>query len=182
MPPGQETLALVVNMAESAKRHPSISQARQVLNILQTHYPERLGRALVLNVPWMVWGFFKLITPFIDPMTKEKLKFEGKDLKGLVPEGQLLRKFGGEVEFEYRHGVYWPGLCEEAERRREGMRRRWEGRGGEVGGSEVFLRGGAEEGESSEGMGGGEGVEKGVEGRKVDVEVGRGLEGEGETK
>ena len=143
-----------------------------MLNILQTHYPERLGRALVLNVPWMVWGFFKLVTPFIDPMTKEKLKFEGKDLKGLVPGGQLLEKFGGEVLFEYRHGVYWPALCEEAERRREGMRRRWEEGGEKVGESEVFLRGGEGEGGKSEGVDKGvdkgvEGIEKGVGGMKV---------------
>lgn len=141
MPPGQETLALLVNMAESAKRHPPLSQSRQVLNILQTHYPERLGRALVLNVPWVVWGFFKLITPFIDPMTKEKLKFD-QDLKTLVPGEMLLKGFGGEVDFEYRHEVYWEALCGEAERRRVAMIERWEKAGGRIGETEAYLRGG----------------------------------------
>ncbi len=50
MVPGQETLSLLVNFKESsAGNNPSVGQGRQVLSILQTHYPERLGRALVIN-------------------------------------------------------------------------------------------------------------------------------------
>jgi len=49
-PEGQETLALLVNFSStSASKNPNIGQGKQVLNILQTHYPERLGRALVIN-------------------------------------------------------------------------------------------------------------------------------------
>jgi len=50
MIPGQETLSLLVNFKESSSgSNPSVGQGRQTLNILQTHYPERLGRALVIN-------------------------------------------------------------------------------------------------------------------------------------
>lgn len=45
---GQETLALLINYKE-AINGPKTGQARQVLNILQSHYPERLGKALVIN-------------------------------------------------------------------------------------------------------------------------------------
>lgn len=48
MGPGQETLALLINYKE-AMNGPKTGQARQVLNILQSHYPERLGKALVIN-------------------------------------------------------------------------------------------------------------------------------------
>lgn len=48
MPPGQETLALLINFKESsAGSNPSVGTGRTVLNILQNHYPERLGRALI---------------------------------------------------------------------------------------------------------------------------------------
>ena len=49
---GQETLALLINFKTSKSRSntaPGIGQGREVLNILQTHYPERLGRALIIN-------------------------------------------------------------------------------------------------------------------------------------
>lgn len=50
MVPGQETLALLINFAETKSgQGASIGQGRQTLNILQNHYPERLGRALVMN-------------------------------------------------------------------------------------------------------------------------------------
>lgn len=52
MVPGQETLALLINFKASKSRSntaPGIGQAREVLNILQTHYPERLGRAMIIN-------------------------------------------------------------------------------------------------------------------------------------
>lgn len=50
MVPGQETLALLIDFAETKSgQGASIGQGRQTLNILQNHYPERLGRALVSN-------------------------------------------------------------------------------------------------------------------------------------
>jgi hypothetical protein len=50
MVPGQETLALLINFAETkSSQGASLGQGRQTLNILQNHYPERLGRALVTN-------------------------------------------------------------------------------------------------------------------------------------
>jgi len=52
MVPGQESLALLINFKQSKTRSntsPPLSIAREVLHILQTHYPERLGRACVIN-------------------------------------------------------------------------------------------------------------------------------------
>lgn len=51
-PPGQEKISLLINFQSSKNRGntaPGIGQGREVLNILQTHYPERLGRAVVIN-------------------------------------------------------------------------------------------------------------------------------------
>lgn len=52
MPPGQETLALLINFKTSKSRGnsaPGLGLAREVLNIMQNHYPERLGKALIIN-------------------------------------------------------------------------------------------------------------------------------------
>ena len=52
MVPGQEKLSLLIDFKPSKKRTntaPGIGQGREVLNIIQTHYPERLGRALITN-------------------------------------------------------------------------------------------------------------------------------------
>ena len=48
MPPGQETLALLINFSETTKgQGATLGQGKEVLYILQNHYPERLGRACV---------------------------------------------------------------------------------------------------------------------------------------
>ncbi len=48
MGPGQESLALLINFKDSsAGSNASVGQGRQVLTILQSHYPERLGRAII---------------------------------------------------------------------------------------------------------------------------------------
>ena len=48
MGPEQETTALLINFKNSSgSSNPSVGQGKQTLNILQGHYPERLGRALI---------------------------------------------------------------------------------------------------------------------------------------
>lgn len=48
MPEGQETSALLINFKETSNGSgPSVAQGRATLVILQGHYPERLGRALI---------------------------------------------------------------------------------------------------------------------------------------
>lgn len=141
IPPGQETLAILVDFKQSRKgENPSVAQGRQTLSILQNHYPERLGNACVKNVPWIVWGFFKLINPFIDPLTREKMKFD-VDMRKVVPPEQLMQVYGGDVEFEYEHGVYWPALNTLAAERRSEIRQRWESGGKKIGESEKYLKG-----------------------------------------
>lgn len=50
MGPDQETLALLVDFSSTKSgQSASVGQAKETLNILQNHYPERLRRALVLN-------------------------------------------------------------------------------------------------------------------------------------
>ncbi|KAK2804286.1 hypothetical protein FQN51_002377 [Onygenales sp. PD_10] len=142
MGPDQESLALLVNFKETRSgQNATIGQGRQTLSILQNHYPERLGRALVTNMPFMILGFFKLITPFIDPLTREKLKFN-EDLCQHVPPAQLLKSLGGEVEFEYDHSVYWPALNKLCEQRRNEYHDRWVKGGKLIGEHENYLKGG----------------------------------------
>jgi hypothetical protein len=96
------------------------------------------------TVPWLVSGFFKIITPFIDPVTREKLKFND-DMKQYVPPEQLWSEdWGGEMDFEYDHSVYWPALNEMCRLRKEERLRRWEAGGKLVGESEDYLAGGTD--------------------------------------
>ncbi|KAG6006570.1 hypothetical protein E4U21_006868 [Claviceps maximensis] len=144
MPPGVEKLNLMINFKPSKHRQNTsvpLSIAREVLHILQSHYPERLGKALIINVPWIVWGFFKIIKPLMHPVTREKLKFN-EDMKQFVPAEQLWSAdWNGDMDFDYDHSVYWPALNEMCRLKRERRMARWTAAGGHIGESEDYLFG-----------------------------------------
>lgn len=142
MPPGQESNCLIIDF-KGAKSGtvPSLGQAQAVLNILQTHNPERLGRALISDTPWYVNAFFKVVSPFIDPVTREKMKFN-EDMTKYIPQEQLWNVFNGSVNFEYDHSIYWPAYEKEFTKRREAYKARWVKAGKRVGEYEAYLRGG----------------------------------------
>lgn len=100
-------------------------------------------------MPWVVWGFFKLITPFIDPLTREKLKFN-EDMNQYVPTEQLWTEFDGQLEFEYEHSVYWPALIKLCNERRADRMARWVAGGKLVGELEDYLAGALTTGAGSE--------------------------------
>ncbi|CEP63194.1 phosphatidylinositol transporter LALA0_S07e04588g [Lachancea lanzarotensis] len=148
MPAGQDSLALLIDFKDHQdvpkvagnSKIPPIGVGKEVLHILQTHYPERLGKALLTNIPWLAWTFLKMIHPFIDPMTREKLVFD-EPFPKYVPEDQLDKLYGGLLDFTYNHDVYWPRLLEISAEKRSHYLSRFEKFGSKVGLSEYDLRG-----------------------------------------
>ncbi|KAI8148287.1 CRAL-TRIO domain-containing protein [Fennellomyces sp. T-0311] len=128
MPAKVENIAIIVDFKDSAYAHnPSIATCKKFLDILSNHYPERLGVAFVVKSPWFFFTTFKIISPFIDPVTKAKIKFvydeekRGKDdtkavsnewvhLKDYVPPNMLEREYGGNFSFTYDIDAYWNAL------------------------------------------------------------------------
>jgi len=142
MPPGVESACLLINFkGASTGNVPTVAQARAVLNILQGHSPERLGKALMTDLPWYVMSFFRLISGFIDPVTKDKMKFN-EDLREYIPPQQLWTTHTGDLDFVYDHAAYWPALDAECTKRRQAYRARWEQGGKRIGEYEIYLRGG----------------------------------------
>ncbi|KAH9256834.1 hypothetical protein BASA81_004947 [Batrachochytrium salamandrivorans] len=76
----------------------SMAMVKVLINILQNHYPERLGFLLLLNLPAafrMGWG---LLQPFLDERTKAKIHVLGRDITRLqeyIPESELEQEYGG---------------------------------------------------------------------------------------
>ncbi|KAE8257606.1 hypothetical protein A4X13_0g2248 [Tilletia indica] len=142
MPPGVEQLALLINFQHKSRNPTSIANAKLMLYILQNHYVERLGIALCINVPWIFKTFFAAVQPFIDPVTREKCKFD-EAIKDEVPLDQLNSDYGGNVDPKYDHSKYWPDLVRTCDRLREKQMENFrELCGSKVGASEWLIRGG----------------------------------------
>lgn len=69
------------------------------------------------------------------------MKFN-EDLRRYVPSEQLDKAYGGDLDFEYDHKLYWPALTAECQRRREAYKARWVQAGKRIGEYEEYLRGG----------------------------------------
>ncbi|KAG0189900.1 hypothetical protein DFQ28_002785 [Apophysomyces sp. BC1034] len=132
MPPNVETIDIVIDFKDSSSSHnPSIATSKKFLDILSNHYPERLGVAFIVKSPWFFLTSFKIISPFIDPVTKAKIKFvhdsdkvkydennkpSNNDdqvfLQDFIAAEQLEVEFGGKHNFEFQIEQYWNQLLD----------------------------------------------------------------------
>ncbi|ODV78368.1 phosphatidylinositol transfer protein [Suhomyces tanzawaensis NRRL Y-17324] len=154
MPPGQDTLALLIDFKAApahlnlSSRFPSLSISKHVLHILQNHYPERLGRGLFTNIPWIGYTFFKVVGPFIDPYTRLKTIYD-QPFENFVPKEQLDKEFNGMLDFEYIHKVYWEAMNSMADEKHAHYMKNFRRLGGKIGLSEYDIRRNLDEEEES---------------------------------
>ena len=97
--------------------------SRATLSILQNHYPERLHRFLLLNVPTIFSVFWNAIRPFIDPVTRAKVVFvtgSAEQQQAALHEcfdlAQLEEGLGGLAPFRWDPGAYFARDAEFASR------------------------------------------------------------------
>ncbi|KAI8337695.1 CRAL-TRIO domain-containing protein [Chlamydoabsidia padenii] len=130
MPDKVENIAIIVDFKDSSSSHnPSLNTCKKFLDILGNHYPERLGIAFVVKSPWFFFVTFKMIAPFMDPITRAKIKFvydsvDGKQentkattnewvhLHDFISSDQLETDFGGNYPYKYDLETYWKHLLD----------------------------------------------------------------------
>jgi hypothetical protein len=94
-----------------------VDVAKQTLNILQNHYPERLLKFLVMDSPWYFQLFWNIVQLFIDPKTKEKIIFcnshnREKLLSSIVEKKELLQEYGGYIKITEDMKADWDTIDE----------------------------------------------------------------------
>ncbi|KAJ2725228.1 hypothetical protein H4R23_004166 [Coemansia sp. Cherry 401B] len=124
MPVGVTKVTMIIDVSKySMSQAVPLSTAREFLHVLESHYPERLHKALVLGPPSYFVMFYRIVSPFIDPVTKAKIAFvdvagdRGKraddtwvDILDFVAPEQLQADAGGSWNFAYKQDAYWPEL------------------------------------------------------------------------
>lgn len=111
LPDGQEQMVWLIDFSGwSLSMSVPIKTARESINILQSHYPERLSVAFLHNPPRIFETFWKIVKYFLDPKTFQKVKFVyPKNEESLVLMHKtfdidvLPVEFGGKNNVEYDH-------------------------------------------------------------------------------
>lgn len=93
---------------------PPMKTSRATLSVLQNHYPERLHRFYALNVPMIFSAFWRAISPFIDPVTRDKIVFlptapeaARAKLEESFDLAQLEESLGGDRPFAWEPDTYF---------------------------------------------------------------------------
>ncbi|CAN1814135.1 CRAL-TRIO domain-containing protein C23B6.04c [Linum perenne] len=125
LPEGQEQMSWLIDFTGfSLSTRVSIRTAREIVNILQNHYPERLAIAFVYSPPKIFEAFSKALNYFMDPKTTHKVKFvypnkkESVELMSTLFDGDNLPKeFGGkEASLQYNHEEFSRLMAQDDER------------------------------------------------------------------
>ncbi|KAB2002192.1 hypothetical protein ES319_D11G049100v1 [Gossypium barbadense] len=108
---GQEQMSWLIDFTGfSLNTSVPIRTARDIIYILQSHYPERLAIAFLYNPPRFFEVFYKAVRYFLDPKTAQKVKFVYPKNKDSVEMMQLYfdienlpNEFGGNATLKYDH-------------------------------------------------------------------------------
>ncbi|KAK0530539.1 hypothetical protein OC834_003280 [Tilletia horrida] len=113
MPTGVTQLNLVMSLeGNNAANNPPMSSSRTALNIMQGHYPCRLARAICNRGPWFFSVFFRIISPFIDPVTRQKIFFN-PNMTSFANNDQVTTEWeGGEYDYEWDFESYWSQMLD----------------------------------------------------------------------
>lgn len=102
LPPEQEQMVWLIDFQGFNMSHISIKVTRETAHVLQEHYPERLGLAILYNAPKFFEPFFTMVKPLLEPKTYNKVKFGYSDdqntkkiMEDLFDFDHLESAFGG---------------------------------------------------------------------------------------
>lgn len=112
--PGAEKMVWLIDFRGwTMAKNPPLRTSMETLNILQNHYPERLGAAICYDPPHFFHAFWKVIRPFIDPTTYQKIKFihstqpdAVKFMEEIFDLDVLERSYGGRSSWEFDFEKY----------------------------------------------------------------------------
>ncbi|MBW0503493.1 hypothetical protein O181_043208 [Austropuccinia psidii MF-1] len=135
MPRGVESVCFIIDLA-GPQESPSLKQQREFVRTLSSHYCERLGQALVINMPTLFVWFLKLLKPVVDPVTFAKAVFDKANPLDFAPAEQLDSSVGGTNGYEFDIETYWPALLDECLKKRQQRLERWTAQAKQVGSSE----------------------------------------------
>ncbi|KAL3527104.1 hypothetical protein ACH5RR_011760 [Cinchona calisaya] len=111
LPEGQEQMSWLIDFnGWSLNTNVPISTARDIISVLQNHYPERLAVVILYSPPRIFEAFWKVVKYFVDAKTFQKINFVYPNnkasmelMKTFFDTENLPSEFGGKATLKYDH-------------------------------------------------------------------------------
>jgi len=102
-----ETVTIVFDMTNTTVKNLDLKSVQFMVQTLQNFYPESLGKVLVYNATWIVNGAWRIVRPWLDPVTAAKVVFVKKaELLQDIPAENLPVEYAGQDPFVYDYTAY----------------------------------------------------------------------------
>ncbi|XP_008808184.2 phosphatidylinositol transfer protein 3-like [Phoenix dactylifera] len=123
LPPEQEQMVWLVDFHGFNLSNLSVKVTKETAHVLQDHYPERLGLAILYNPPKFFESFWMVVKPFLEPKTYRKVKFVYSDdhstkkiMEELFNMDELECAFGGHNQVGFNINDYAQRMREDDKR------------------------------------------------------------------
>ncbi|KAG0198855.1 hypothetical protein BGX28_007768 [Mortierella sp. GBA30] len=107
-----ETVCLVFDLTGFSLSNMDFTMVRYLVTVFEAYYPESLGRIIIHGAPFVFWGVWKAIQPWLDPVVASKVRFtrSDQDLLEFIPATHLPDRYkGGLDHYKYTYPRSQPG-------------------------------------------------------------------------
>ncbi|GJJ67673.1 hypothetical protein EMPS_00019 [Entomortierella parvispora] len=101
-----ETVCLVFDLTGFSLSNMDFAMVKYLVTVFEAYYPESLGRIIIHGAPFVFWGVWKVIQPWLDPVVAAKVVFTRKDedLIQYIPATHLPDHYkGGLDKYKYKY-------------------------------------------------------------------------------
>ncbi|XP_059647278.1 phosphatidylinositol transfer protein PDR16-like isoform X2 [Cornus florida] len=126
--PDQEQMIWLIDFQGWNMACISVKVTKVTANVLQDHYPERLGLGILYNPPKIFESFWLMVKPFLEPKTHKKVKFVYSDdpqsrklMEDLFDMDKLESAFGGKNSSGFDYKAYAERMIEADKMRSENL-------------------------------------------------------------
>ncbi|KAF9428216.1 hypothetical protein BGZ94_003076 [Podila epigama] len=104
--PPVETVALVFDLSQFGLANMDYNMVKFLVQCFEAYYPESLGTIIIHKSPFVFWGVWKVIEPWLDAVVASKIRFTSTDAELLeyIPAAHLPSTYeGGLNKYTYKY-------------------------------------------------------------------------------